>query len=120
MTSSTAIYLSEFYEDDVKALVGRSQGTELKEMIEKKYCALDVLETEYDVISFIVSPEIKSMNGTFFLAWLGVRVQALGKARFINKYEFQCRESIYQNIHVKFIDRALMKATQKEILGVPT
>ena len=117
MGETKEIRIDEYIDKKETALVGRANGEGCLEKIEKVEGSLVSLEKNNTKIIFYVPKRILTINKSFFLGIIGLRICALGKEVFQEKYQFVASEYITSKIP-KYIDDALRRSSMKDILDV--
>ena len=86
MPEKLEVRLDEFIDPKESALVGRDNGEACLAKVESTCGLLNILEEENTQINFIVPNRIVTINKSFFLGMFELRICALGKEPFIEKY----------------------------------
>lgn len=84
---------------------GRDRG----EAARRKF-ALAKHDSSDDVVTVVIPGDTYSMNMSFFLGMFGDSVRKLGRARFYEKYKFECKDVHWPSIR-EGVDRALKESS---------
>jgi len=109
------IDLKDFISKHEVALVGRKDGTDLKNRIFSDYGNYIDLEKANDSIEIVVPHHVEGINNSFWAGLLEEAILRNGKVGFHNIYKVTARKRIMDNFS-KEVDEIIRDASQEAIL----
>jgi hypothetical protein len=98
------------------ALIGRENGENALENLNKKGIALEEIEKNADKIIIAVPEHVVSINQSYFLGMFETSVERLGRKGFLDKYQFEATDHIKKKVR-NHVDASMSCATQEDILN---
>lgn len=85
--------INKIQDKTYKVLSGKDLGEKAR-----TYFNLDLLDSQSNIVTFIVPDDVFSINSSFFSAMFQKSIKTLGIAKFREQYIFECDEIIRKNI----------------------